>query len=95
MLGSVNNANPAVTTNGPKLRGQSRAVVVATGRYRRHRAGLRRRLPGDAGGNRHPLRQSVPVPWRRRAGLHSGIERLAQPYQGAGEPGWAPGPRIT
>ena len=61
MLGSVNNANPAVTTNGPKLRGQSRAVVVATGRYRRHRAGLRRRLPGDAGGNRHPLRQSVPV----------------------------------
>jgi len=27
--------------------GQSRAVVVATGRYRRHLAGLRRRLPGD------------------------------------------------
>jgi protoheme ferro-lyase len=38
MLGSVNSANPAVTTNGPKLRGQSRAVVVATGLYRRHRA---------------------------------------------------------
>jgi hypothetical protein len=36
--------------------------------------------------NRHPLRQSVPVPWRRRAALHSGIERLARPYQGAGEP---------
>jgi hypothetical protein len=36
--------------------GQSRAVVVATGRYRRHRAGLRRRQPGDAGGNGHPLR---------------------------------------
>jgi len=42
--------------------------------------------PGDAGGNRHPLRQSVQVPWRRRAALHSGIERLARPYQGAGEP---------
>lgn len=24
--------------------------------------------------------------WRRRAGLHSGIERLARTYQGAGEP---------
>jgi hypothetical protein len=42
--------------------------------------------PGDAGGNRHPLRQSVQVPWRRRAALHSGIERLARTYQGAGEP---------
>jgi hypothetical protein len=37
--------------------------------------------------SRHPLRQSVPLPWRRRAALHSGIERLARPYQGAGEPG--------
>ena len=31
-------------------------------------------------------RQSVQVPWRRRAALHSGIERLSRTYQGAGEP---------
>jgi len=34
-----------------------------------------RRPASRAGGNRHPLRQSVPLPWRRRAALHSGIER--------------------
>jgi len=32
-------------------------------------------MDADAGGNRHPLRQSVPLPWRRRAVLN--IERLA------------------
>src|ERR1700730_9356577 len=43
----------------------------------------------------------ITVPWRRRPALHSGIERLARTYQGAGDVaaprlrGWAPGPRIS
>ena len=53
----------------------------------------------DAGGNRHPLRQSVPLPWRRRAVLH--IERLAGHNKALASllrchvRGWTPGPLIS
>jgi hypothetical protein len=80
---------------------QSRAVVVAAGRYRRRRAGLRRRLPGDAGGNRHPLRQSVPAhgggELRYIPALNDppgNIKALASLLRRHLR-GWPPGPRIS
>jgi hypothetical protein len=65
--------------------GQSLAVVVATG-------DIDIIAPGFAADSLESLEEiairyaSLYGPWRRRAALHSGIERLARTYQGTGEP---------